>query len=703
MELLAPAGDPAAFDAALAAGADAVYLGLRSLNARRGAANFTQPELAAAVQTAHARGAKVYLTLNIDLSQRELGQAARALKLAHDASIDAVLVRDPALLALQPFFPSLQFHFSTQSCIASSADVEAARRLGASRVVLAREMSLDEIAAASQVPGIETEVFVQGALCFCISGRCFLSSWIGGRSGNRGLCTSPCRVPYSAGEEPLGTPLSMHDLSLVARINELAAAGVRALKIEGRLKSPGWVARAVSLFRRALAGETPQTLLDEAAALGAYTGRQLTDDYLDAQRFHLTAQAAGRQASPPVDASPAEGSPASPAPTPPAGPGAQPLAVSLDVTDQGIVCTATLAGRANSWRIPRTVVRRENRAVSIGSFLQSLEGTKFHDAVVQTTTSNQPGALLVPRAANGLVDQLSVAVRQLLKEEDDLLRLDLPDEVRIAIRANTAEEAAVRSANPLTLGQLPSAVRLEARAVGNFVRQVRQAGRGELLPGTLIVEGLSAHSLEKTLASAASVPFIAALPLALFERDLQPARELAAACAAAHVPLEANTWSGWQIASHAGIACHAGPGLGVLNPLAARKLAQLGFASVTASIEADRRQLEELSSHLEVPLSILIFGRPALMTSRVDLSPIVHSGGLIADRRHNEFVPRLEGGLWVFRPPHPFDLRGLRNVNIRAAHLVADLVTSPSPTTEFLRRPQPGDKPFRFNYGRTLA
>jgi len=294
LELLAPAGDLASLEAALEAGAGAVYFGLKTLNARRGAENFDQEEFVRAVQAAHARGARAYLTLNIDLTERELGQAARILELARQTGADAVLVRDPALLALRPECPELEFHFSTQTCMANSADVAAAGQLGARRVVLARELTLAEIAAASAVPGVQTEVFCQGALCFCVSGRCLLSSWAGGRSGNRGTCTSPCRVPWEVEGQPAGTPLSMRDLSTIHRLDDLRKAGVWSLKIEGRLKTAAWVGQAVSLYRRALAGEDPRELAEAAEALGAYTGRESTCAYLDAQRDRLTGLAAGR-------------------------------------------------------------------------------------------------------------------------------------------------------------------------------------------------------------------------------------------------------------------------------------------------------------------------------------------------------------------------------------------------------------------------
>jgi putative protease len=308
LELLAPAGDFAALEAALDAGADAVYFGLKILNARRSAKNFSPAEFSRAVQAVHARKARAFLTLNTDLGQRDLGQAARILEFARQCGVDAVLVRDPGLLILRPEYPGMEFHFSTQSCMANSADAAAAAALGADRVVLARELTLAEIAAASAVPGLASEVFVQGALCFSVSGRCLLSSWIGGRSGNRGACTSPCRVSWSAAGSPAGTPFSMLDLAVIDRLAELQRAGVKALKIEGRLKNAAWVRRAVGLYRRALAGEDTAALRAEAEGLGAYTGRAMTSGYFDARRDRLTGLAEGRSSAAGAEDGPAHSS-----------------------------------------------------------------------------------------------------------------------------------------------------------------------------------------------------------------------------------------------------------------------------------------------------------------------------------------------------------------------------------------------------------
>ncbi|MBO7741643.1 MAG: U32 family peptidase, partial [Victivallales bacterium] len=252
MEILAPV-NTSTLEAALEAGADAVYFGLKRLNARRGAKNFTQGNLADAVKRIHQAGAKAHLTVNINLTTRATGLAARTLQLAAEAGVDAVIVRDPAILALKKYFPSLEFHLSTQAGVSSSAGVRFASSIGCSRAVLAREMTADEIKAACQVPDIDIEVFIQGAMCFCASGHCLLSSWVGGRSGNRGACASPCRVAWrsTVPDAVEAHPMSMHDLCLLSQLRELEAAGAASLKIEGRLKAPGWVRRAVTLYRHA--------------------------------------------------------------------------------------------------------------------------------------------------------------------------------------------------------------------------------------------------------------------------------------------------------------------------------------------------------------------------------------------------------------------------------------------------------------------
>lgn len=685
LELLAPAGDWPALEAALEAGANAVYLGLTTLNARRRAKNFSQEEFAQAVEKVHAHGARAYLTLNIDLAEREVGQAARMLQWARECRVDAVLVRDPALLALRPHFPELEFHFSTQTCMANSADVTAAGELGASRVVLARELSLPEIAAASAVPGVETEVFVQGALCFCVSGRCLLSSWAGGRSGNRGSCTSPCRVPWSVEEQPAGTPLSMRDLSLLHRLDDLRRAGATALKIEGRLKTAAWVKKAVSLYRRALSGEDSEQLQAEVRELGAYTGREFTSGYLDGKRDDLTGLA-GREAAPSSETSSESATHEEPSAE------ARPT-YDLDVLiePRGIVFHCRCGGVEAEWTVPKTVVRRKHKAVTVGQMLAYLSDVPIKGYLLGQGAASDFDFLMVPRAVNALVDRIWSVIRQSQKAPAEQIRVDLPPAVRELL-----SESQPSASNRLTLGDRPNRVRLEAKAAAAFVKQVR--------PGAVIVEGVKADGLERLQATCAEkrVPLIVALPQVFFEHDLAATGELVRRCAEAGLTMEVNSWGGWQLAKAAGVRMEAGPGFPVLNVLAGRMLAECGMESVTLSVEADRRQLEEITAQCPVPCSLVVFGRPALMTSRVRL-PEDYLDKVLADRRGVQVSSRQERGLSVFRPVEPFDLRGTTNEAIRVRYLVADLVGSDDPLADWRNVPLEDDEPFRFNYDRTLG
>jgi len=710
-ELLAPAGDWAALEAALEAGASAVYLGLTTLNARRWARNFLPAELVRAVETAHARGARVHLTLNVDLSERELGPAARILELARQCHADAVLVRDPALLALRPEYPELEFHFSTQTCMAGRADVEAAGELGAARVVLARELTLDEIAAASSVPGVQTEVFVQGALCFSVSGRCLLSSWVGGRSGNRGTCTSPCRVPWSVAGHPAAAPLAMHDLATVHRLDELRRAGVAALKIEGRLKNAAWVRRAVALYRCALDHQhaDPNELLEEARQLGAYTGRAVTCGYLDGQRDGLTG-VAGRPAAEDTDAAAAADADAAVAPDAAIDSDAasdrgavlddgaavgtgQPELTSFDlelhVAELGIACRCTCGGRTTEWSMPKTVVRRAHKAVAIGPLLDWLATREIRGCRLGRSATNAPEFLLVPRAVNAMVARISAAIRLGQKGPDDQVRIELPPRVREVL----AGEAAA-AANRHKLGDPPDRARLDVPAVAPFLKYVR--------PAAVIIEGLTPRLLPRVRAVCGRASLIVALPPVFFDGDAPELFALAQACAEARLPVEVNSWGGWRLAKEAGACMEGGPGLPVLNSLAARVLAGAGVGGVTLSIEADRRQLEDLTAHCPVPCSLVVYGRPPLMITRARLAEEKSLGLPFSDRRGVTMVPRREHGLWVFRPAEPFDLRGATNDRIRVSHLVVDLVGSQDPVGDWYDVPEPTGA-FRFNYDRTLV
>ncbi len=751
-EILAPAGGPAALAAAVAAGADAAYFGLKQLNARRGAENFLPEHLAEVLRTLHAAGARGYLTLNIDLAQRELGLAARQLELARQSGADAVLVRDPALLALLPLFPELEFHFSTQAGVSSSAGVRAAKALGIRRVVLAREMSLEEIRAASAVEGMETEVFVQGALCFCASGRCLMSSWVGGRSGNRGACTSPCRVSWTINGKAAGRPLSMHDLSLADKLGLLAAAGVRSFKIEGRLKKPEWVAQAVALYRRALdAEERKNGRTEESQAcvpgandrmggrteesqacvpsaqdamsgrteeacigdLGAYTGRKQTGCYFDGVRRGLTGTS-GRVASvdrcdggvqepgaKAADVRSVHGVHTVHAPV---------LAASVAADAKGgLLWRFSLGDRSKELRTPPQPVKKRDRSADFAEIASRLEAavpkglvfggvawgerkngkTEESSANGEREREDENSGIRLPRStANKLADELAAFLRAAQKEPDGQVRIDLPADVKKRLLP-----AAPHPANTRTLGERPDRVRLAARSVAEFARAVPEV--------EIIMEMADAPALE-ALPDLPSHRLIAALPQVSYEADIPRLEALLRLCVARGVRVEVNSWDGWWLARQCGVRMEAGPGLMALNGLAAAELHWLGCGAVMLSMEADRGQLEDACAAAGAPLSLLVYGRPALMHTRVWFPDAVTDGAVFTDARGGAMRMWRDGwSTLVLRPVDPFDWCGLRNDKIRVAHLVADLVSAPDPLKEWRSLGNNSAAP-TFNYARTL-
>lgn len=277
----------AALHAAVAGGADAVYLGLETFNARRGADNFTLETLREACDFAHLRGVSIYVTMNTIILPDEVGEALECVRQAYRAGADGFIVQDIGLAAeISRTLPEASLHLSTQMNTHNLAGVRAAARLGAERITLAREVSLDEIAllcAAAAEEGMEVEVFAHGALCVCYSGQCFMSSMIGGRSANRGMCAQACRLPYElqnkALQKSLPSPgdhlLSPQDLCTVDRVDDLVAAGAASLKIEGRMKSPEYVFAVTSVYRKAL----DAALAKENAAITDADRDRLTDAF----------------------------------------------------------------------------------------------------------------------------------------------------------------------------------------------------------------------------------------------------------------------------------------------------------------------------------------------------------------------------------------------------------------------------------------
>ena len=279
LELLAPAGSMEALRAAVQNGANAVYLGSGSFNARQGAKNFTPQMLTEAVKYCHVRGVAVHLTLNTLVSDRETGDVAALIKQAALSGVDAFIVQDLSVIQLcKQIAPEVPIHGSTQMTVCSLPGVLMCAAWGLSRVVLSRELGRDEIHYIVANSPIEIEVFAHGALCMSYSGQCYLSAAIGGRSGNRGRCAQPCRQCYGYGRMENKHPLSLKDNCLVHYLQELQNMGVASIKLEGRMKRPEYVAAVTGVYRRALdTGVVTQEMLDTLTA--AFNRQGFTDGY----------------------------------------------------------------------------------------------------------------------------------------------------------------------------------------------------------------------------------------------------------------------------------------------------------------------------------------------------------------------------------------------------------------------------------------
>ena len=270
-ELLSPAGSLQAFEAAIDGGADAIYVGGASFNARANAKNFSEEELREAVKLAHLFGVKVYQTVNIMIHGKETEELIRAAESSAKAGVDAFIVSDlGAARLIHSHLPEMPLHGSTQMSVHNAAGAKLLADYGFSRIVPARELSKKDIQALVDNNPLEVEIFIHGAMCVSHSGQCLFSSLVGGRSGNRGLCAQPCRLPYASADGRVSDkyPLSLKDMSLASHVREIIASGVSSLKIEGRMKSPEYVRGVTKIWRR---------LLDEGRDATAEDIRELSD------------------------------------------------------------------------------------------------------------------------------------------------------------------------------------------------------------------------------------------------------------------------------------------------------------------------------------------------------------------------------------------------------------------------------------------
>ena len=591
-ELLAPAGSPEALAAAVQGGADAVYLGLGPLNARRNAKNFAPEDLAGQVAYCHRRGVKVYLTLNTLASDRELPQAAETGALAARAGVDAILVQDLGVARLlRETCPDVPLHASTQMTVHDLDGIRACADLGMTRVVLARELSRDAIRTLCEKSPIEVEVFVHGALCMCYSGQCWLSAVLGGRSGNRGLCAQPCRLAFRwPGERADSRPLSLKDLSLVRRLGDLEELGVACLKLEGRMKRAEYVWVVTSVYAAALR-EGREPTPEELARLEAAFSRQgFTQGYYDDDKgpamFGFRKEGAGepedlfRQARQtygrgehrltPVSFS-AQVRRRSP--------------VSLTVRDpagRSVTVTGPVPEPARSH--PLTAERLSAQLEKTGGTVYRAAGA---EAVVEEGLSLPLSAVnALRREALAGLDEAREAVppRRVLP-----FRPPTPDRGKQTLPDFTLSFRRFSQLTPACLDQAPALVWLPAEEAADHEGELAAlAARYPAVRFGVIFPRVSWDRERPRL-----------------ERALDAARR--AGCTEAllahigQLPL-ARAW---------GFTPRGDFGLGYYNSLTGRELARLGFRSATVSFEARFAQIRDLDKPLDT--TVLLYGRLPLM------------------------------------------------------------------------------------------
>ena len=588
LELLAPAGSMESITAAVQNGADAVYFGYGDFNARRNAKNFSEEEAAAAVSYCHLRGCRVHLTLNTLLTDRELVGAAEVAAHASAIGVDAVIVQDLGVMRmLRQTVPDLPIHASTQMTIHSLDGVKRCADLGASRVVLSRELSRDQIEFICQRSPIEIEVFGHGALCMCYSGQCFFSSVIGGRSGNRGLCAQPCRLKYGWGNKADSYPLSLKDASMVSHLRELKKMGMACIKIEGRMKRPEYVAVVTRVYANAIKENREPTPRELEELELAFSRQGFTDGYYMDRK------------------------------------GPQMFGVRQEGPEPKELFAQARATYENG----------ENRKEPVQFFAKICAGQPTQAAVqdreghLVTVEGPEPEAAVnVPLTREKVEGQLTrtggtpYACEKVLARVDE--GLSLPLSALNAMRRQALEELSrQRVALPeRRTGPFRPGVRYESRRQPPvFTLSLRGTEQlsGQLLALSpaliyLPVEELSAHPevLERT--RTAGVPVAAALPRICWDREWPQVRDALVDLKKRGVDqVLCPTWDAVERALQLGLRVRGDFGLNVFNSQALKQLRQMGLESATVSFELKLPQIRDLSKAIDT--EFIAYGRLPLM------------------------------------------------------------------------------------------
>ena len=585
MELLLPCGGMESLAPACRMGADAVYLGSTRFSARRSAGNFDDEALKEAVRYCHERGVKVHLAVNTLMRDTELQNALSLCEFAAKLPVDALIVQDLGLAALlRKAAPSLPLHASTQMSVHTPKGAELLMKMGFSRAVLARELSREEIREIRQSCGIELEVFVHGALCMSVSGQCYLSAMLGGRSGNRGACAQPCRLPFLA---PGGTghDLSLKDLSIIPYLKELEAMGIESAKVEGRMKRPEYVAAAAAACLSALEDEdalprrmeTLQKVFSRSGFTeGYYTGSRGRDMFGVRQKDDVTA-ATGELLS----------------------------SIRQEYKDERprVALTGSFSMKAGEKAALTLCDGDGNQAGALGGIPEKALARPLDEARARSQLSKTGGT---PYYFEKLTMELDEG---LILPASELNRLRRAALSALSEKRGKAKPVSFSIEQPSSLSPHKAASAPKWRAHFREAAQVTSPERFELCYVPLTTPE---RELERLLQGGARVGV--ELPRGLFGRE----EEALALCGRAKKAGVRDAWVGnlgaLPIAQQAGLLPHGGYSLNVANTEALAMAETLGFCDCELSMELTLSQTAALSGNL--PRGLMAYGRLPLMLLR---------------------------------------------------------------------------------------
>ena len=678
IEILAPVGNEEMLRAAVFSGADAVYLGFSGFNARTSANNFDADTLKDAVRFCHARGVAVHVALNTTVYGGELPALEAAIRAVAASGADAVICQDLAVATLiGRIAPQLPRHGSTQMSVHSLQGALELKELGFTRVVLARELSLPEVEHITKHCGIETECFVHGALCMCVSGQCYMSAFLGGRSGNRGSCAGPCRLPFEANALPEGKPgrlhhLSLKDNSVIDKLDKLQALGVASAKIEGRLRTPEYVAAAVSACLAGREGRAyDRDLLKNAFSRSGFTSGYL-DGKIDGTMFGVRSEADAEQTKKTLpmlrELYRRERS-------------RVPVKMKLEIEEGGEKLTVMDAdgNKAFAYGDAEPQPARTDPTESLHRSLAKTGGTPFAASAEDITVEMDGGPWFVPGSA---VNELRrEALDALLKKREVLRPWPTTDEHVPALPLRTLPSRRTLRARFENWEQVPE------RALDGIEYLILPIAQADRVPR---------EWRAKTLLE---------LPRVMFGRlEEDTARRIAATQDAGFAGYEVSNIAHLRLCR--GLPMSGSFGLNITNQLAAQFYADNGLGSVLILPEVKDSDISTIAPTHDgrpVPTGVLVYGHMPLMVTRACPLQNIHDcahcdkTGVLTDRKAKKFPVRCGLGVRTIYNPVPIymgDKPGALTVDYGVAYFTLESREEAAKILEMIRTHAPFEGDF---------